>query len=182
MVCIPTKKSQLVQCHIEIVSLSKLNSNYSRIARSFGLSTPVPASHPISQDTLRGWEKSARESTYICNLAASFTRCLSKAQSSMQAQFRMIQAEQSEGKSSEKTGMATDELQYLLNFDSSISQCMAKTIEHLSEFVFINIANMTLARRDRYLAHVKAGIKQDTLFALRQTLVDFVPRPVVKES
>ena len=45
---------------------------------------------------------------------------------------------------------------------------MAKTMEHLSEFVFINVANMTLARRDDYLAHVKAGIKQDTLSALRQ--------------
>ena len=45
---------------------------------------------------------------------------------------------------------------------------MAKTIEHLSEFVFINVANMALARRDAYLAHVKAGFKQDTLSALRQ--------------
>ena len=41
-------------------------------------------------------------------------------------------------------------------------------MHHLSEFVFINVANMTLARRDAYLAHVKAGIKQDTLSALRQ--------------
>ena len=45
---------------------------------------------------------------------------------------------------------------------------MANTMEHLSEFVFINVANMTLARRDAYLAHIKAGIKQDTLSALRQ--------------
>ena len=45
---------------------------------------------------------------------------------------------------------------------------MAKAMEHLSEFVFINLANMTLARRDAYLAHVKSGIKQDTLAALRQ--------------
>ena len=45
---------------------------------------------------------------------------------------------------------------------------MAKTMEHLSEFVFINVANMTLARRHTYLAHVKAGIKLDTLSALRQ--------------
>ena len=45
---------------------------------------------------------------------------------------------------------------------------MAKTMEHLSEFVLINMANVTLARRDAYLAHVKNGIKQDTLSALRQ--------------
>ena len=61
----------------------------------------------------------------------------------MQAQLRVIQAEQSKGKSSERTSTAADERQYLLNFNSSISQCMAKTMEHLSEFVFISVANMT---------------------------------------
>ena len=121
-----------------------------------------------NQDTLRRWEKSALESSYICNQAAGFSCCLSKVQTSMQTQLRKIQSEQSEGKSSEKTSSATDELQYLLNFNSSISQCMAKTMEHLSELVFINVTNMTLARCDAYLAHVKAGIKQDTLSALRQ--------------
>ena len=45
---------------------------------------------------------------------------------------------------------------------------MAKAMEHLSELVLINVANMTLARRDAYLAHVKVRIKQDTLSALRQ--------------
>ena len=43
------------------------------------------------------------------------------------------------------------------------------TMEHLSVFVFINVANMALARRDAYFAHIKAGLKQDTLSALRQT-------------
>ena len=145
----------------------KLNSSYGRIAQSSSLSTPAPASRPLSQDTLRRWENSAHESTYICNQAAGFSRCLSKVQPSKQAQLRMIQAEQSKGKSSEKTTSATDELQYLLNFNSSITQCMTKTMEHLLKFVFINMANMTLARREAYLAHVKAMIKQDNLSALR---------------
>ena len=132
----------------------KLTSSYSRIARSSGLSTPAPASRPPSQDTLRRWEKSARESSYICNQVASFSRCFSKVRTSMQAQLRK--------------DCVTDDLQYLLNFNSSITQCIAKTIELLSEFVFINVANMTLARRDVYLAHIKAGVKQDTLSGLRQ--------------
>ena len=67
--------------------LVKQNSSYSRIAWLSGLSTPAPASHPISQDTLRRWEKSAHESTSICNQAAGFSRCLSKVQQSMQAQL-----------------------------------------------------------------------------------------------
>ena len=149
----------------------KLNSSNSRIARSSGLSTPAPASRPLSQDTLRRWEKLARESSYICNQTAGFSRCLSKVQTSMQAQLGKIQAKQSKGKSSEKTSSAPDELQYLLNFNSTITQCMAKTMEHLSEFVFISVANMTLARRDAYLAHVKAGIKQDTLSALARASI-----------
>ena len=44
-------------------------------------------------------------------------------------------------------------------FRSSFNLCMAKTMEHLSEFVFINMVNMTLFRRDAYLSHVKSGIK-----------------------
>ena len=149
----------------------KLNSSYSRIAHPLGLATPAPVSCLLSQDTLRRWEKSAQESSYICNQAAGFSCCLSKVQTTMQAQLRKIQSEQSKVKSSEKTSSATDELQYLLNFNSSITQCMANTMEHLSEFVFLNVDNVTLARRDTYLAHVKAGIKHDTLSALRQATI-----------
>ena len=62
---------------------------------------------------------------------------------------------------------------------------MAKTMEHLSDFVFIYLANMTLARRDAYLAHVKDGIKQDTLAALRQAplhLTTFLPDLLLKKA
>ena len=109
----------------------KLNSCYSRIARSSGLATPAPASRPLSQDMLRIWEKSAREASYICNQAASFSHCLSKVQNSMQVQLKKIQNEQSKGKSSENMGNATDELQHLMNFSCSITQCMVKTIERI---------------------------------------------------
>ena len=49
---------------------------------------------------------------------------------------------------------------------------MAKTMEHLSDFAFVSMYNFTLIRRDSYLAHVKSGIKQDTLAALRQAPMD----------
>ena len=86
----------------------------------------------------------------------------------MQTQLKVIQIEQSKGKLAGEMSIATDELQYLLNFNLSISQCMAKTIEHLSNFVFICMVNITVARRDSYVTHMKSGIKQDTLSALRQ--------------
>ena len=49
---------------------AKLNSTYSTAARPGGLTSPAPSSRSISQDTLRRWERSAREATYICTQAA----------------------------------------------------------------------------------------------------------------
>ena len=44
---------------------------------------------------------------------------------------------------------------------------MAHTMQALSDGVFVNMANLTLARSDSYLEFRKAGIKQDTLMSLR---------------
>ena len=84
----------------------------------------------------------------------------------MQTQLKVIWTE-SKGKSSSKVVTATDQLQYLMDFNARISQAMAKMMEHLSAFVFISMANLTLTRRDAYLSHLKSGIKPDTLAAFR---------------
>ena len=147
---------------------AKVNSTFSRIARYSALSSPAPASCFIAQDTLRKWEKSAREATYMCNQAAGLSRCLNKVQQDISSQLKIIQGEHTKGKSASKASSATNELQHLMHFNSSIFQCMAKTVEHLSDFAFVSMCNFTLARRDSYLALVKAGIKQDTLASLRQ--------------
>ena len=62
---------------------------------------------------------------------------------------------------------AVDELEYLVTFNRSISQAMARTMQDLSEGIFISVANFTLARRDSYLEYLHAVVKQDTLTALR---------------
>ena len=62
---------------------------------------------------------------------------------------------------------AVDELDYLITFNRSISQAMARTMQDLSEGVFISMANFTLARRDSYLDYLHAGVNQDTVAALR---------------
>ena len=123
-------------------------------------------SRPISQENLRKWEKSARESTIICNQAAGFNRCLLKVQQNMGTQLKAIRVE-SKGKAPTKASAAVDELQFLLDFNASVCQSMAKAVEHLTEFVFVNMANATLLRRDSYMAYLKAGVKADTLNALR---------------
>ena len=135
---------------------AKLNNAYSRIARSSGLTSLAPTSRTLSQDTLRCWEKAARESTYVCNQAAE----LSMVKQGMQTQLRIIQYEQAKGKSAGKAGAATEEVQYLMNFSNSITQCVAKAMEHLSDFTFVSMVNVTLCtlcRRTPYLADVKSG-------------------------
>ena len=62
---------------------------------------------------------------------------------------------------------------------------MAKTMEHLSDFVFVSMANLTLARRDSYLSQVKSWIKPDTLAALRTAplqLAMLFPDYVLKQA
>ena len=65
------------------IDASKRNSSYGRIAKYTGLSSTPPASCRISQKKLRRWERSARETSDICNQAASFNRCLFKVQQNM---------------------------------------------------------------------------------------------------
>ena len=163
---------------------SRLNSTYLRTARQAGIATSPPMSRPISQEHLRKWERSARESTVICNHAAGFNRCLLKIQKNMNNQLKAVKVE-SKGKTAAKVSSAVDELQFLLDFNSSVCQAMAKSMEHLTEFVFVTMANTTLLRRDSYLAYLKAGVKADTLNALRTAplhLDILFPDSVVKRA
>ena len=164
---------------------SKVNSTYSRIARAAGISSTPPASCQISQDNLRWWEKAAREALTMCNQAATFNRCLYKVQDNMQSQLKTIKLELSKGKSSTKVSGAAEELQLLMDFNSGITQAMARTFEHLTDFVFVTVANTTLARRDSYLSHRKAGIKPETLAALRTARLNIAtlfPEEALKQA
>ena len=140
---------------------SRLNSTYLRVARQAGIASSPPMSRAISQENLCKWERSARESTVICNQAAGFNGCLLKIQQSMQSQLKAVRVE-SKGKTPAKVATAVDELQFVLDFNSSVCRVMAKSMEHLTEFVFVNMANATLLRRDSYLSYLKAGVKADT--------------------
>ena len=102
----------------------------------------------------------------------------------MQAQLKTVHSE-SKGKGSSKAAEATEELQFLMEFNSSITQAAVKAMEHLTDFVFITMWNLTLARRDAYLNHVKNGIKLDTLAALRTAplhIPTLFPDAVIKRA
>ena len=98
------------------------------IAKAAGIASTAPPSRQISQDNLRRWEKSAREASITCNQAAAFNRCIYKVQDNMQTQLKVVKSELSKGKSSERVSQAASKLQFLLNFNSSITQAMAKTL------------------------------------------------------
>ena len=115
---------------------------------------------------LRCWERAAREQTVMYNQAAGLSRCLTRVQDAMSSQLKSLHLDSSKGKS-ERMRQAVDELDYLVTFNRSISQAMARTMQDLSEGVFISMANFTLACRDSYLEYLHAGVKQDTLTALR---------------
>ena len=143
---------------------AKLNSAFSRVARH---SLPcAPASRFINQDTLSHWERSAREQTYMCNQAAGLSRCLTKVQDAMVTQLRTLQLDKGKGKAPGRSQEAVDELDYLLTFNRSITQAMGRTMQDLSEGVFVNMASFSLARWDSYLQYLRNGVKQDTITAL----------------
>ena len=91
----------------------------------------------------------------------------------MSTQLKNLDLDKGKGKSSERAQQAVDELEYLVTFNRSISQAMARTMQDLSEGVFINMANFTLARRNSYLEYLHAGVKQHALTVLRTTPIHF---------
>ena len=58
---------------------AKLNSAFPRICKP-AVANSHPPSCPIAQDTLRKWEKAAKETSYVCNQSAGFNRCITNIQ------------------------------------------------------------------------------------------------------
>ena len=56
-------------------------------------------------------------------------------------------------------------LQYLTNFKQSIGFTMTKSMQHC--FVFVSMANITLARRDTFLDQPRSRIRKHTLASFR---------------
>ena len=69
--------------------------------------------------------------------------------------LKTLHSDKSKGKSSRRSQQAVDELDYLVTFNNSITQAMARTIQDLSVGNFINVTNLTLARC--YLDYIRAG-------------------------
>ena len=92
----------------------------------------------------------------MSNQAAGLSWCLTKVLDTLVKQLKVIQTDKSKGKSASKTQEATDELDYVMTFNRSITQAMTESDLDLSY--------------DSYMDKLKASITQDTLTALRNTL------------
>ena len=137
---------------------ARLNSSFPRITNR---SLPsAPASRPVSQDTLRKWERAARDQSYMCNQAAGFSRCVTKVQDSITSQLKLLQNDKGKGKSTGKTHQGIEELDFLITFNQSITQAMARTMQDLSEGVFINVANLTLTEGTVTWIILKQGLNR----------------------
>ena len=68
---------------------TKINNAFSRIAKS-SIANSQPPVRQLSQDTIRKWEKAAKESSYICNQSAGFNRCITKIQDSVQDHLKIL--------------------------------------------------------------------------------------------
>ena len=119
--------------------------------------------------------------TVICNQAASFKPCLFKVQQGLKDQLKAIGSE-SRGNTALKVSTATDKLNYLMDFNSIITLAVTETMEHLTDFVFVSIGNLMLAIRNSSLSHLKAGVKPDTLAALRTTTLQLATLLLVNIS
>ena len=56
-----------------------------------------------------------------------------------------------------------------MTFKQSITHAMARPMQGLSNFIFINMANVTVLRHDSYLDYLKPVVKVDTVAALRNS-------------
>ena len=83
----------------------------------------------------------------MCNQAAGLSRCITKVQDTIVAQLKTLHMDKGKDKASGRSQHAVDELEYLVTFNRSITQAMARTMQELLEGIFINMANLTLARR-----------------------------------
>ena len=59
---------------------------------------------------------------------------------------------------------------------------MGKSLQHLFDFTFIQMANLTLVRRDSYLEQLKQGVKPDTFSSLRNCPLNGYPPSLTPSS
>ena len=142
---------------------SKVNSQFPRITRASAYPSTGPPSRPISQESLRRWERAAREDGYIINHAAGFSRCSTELQDKMSQNIALLCSRLNKGKAPKEVSNALNDLHDLMAFHQRLSVAMGTSLQHLADSLFVHMSNLILLRWDSYLDYVKPGVKQDTM-------------------
>ena len=146
---------------------AKVNSQFPRITRAAAYPATGPPCRPISQESLRRWERTAREDSYIINHAAGFNRCSTELQDRVTQNIALLGSKLNKGKTPKEVSNALTDLWDLMAFHQRVSVAMATSLQHIADSLFVHMANLVLIRRDSYLDFVKTGVKQDTMNLLR---------------
>ena len=145
----------------------KVNSQFPRITRASAYPSTGPPSRPISQESVRRWERAAREDSYIVNHAVGFNRCSTELQDRMSQNIALLSSCINKGKAPKEVTGALNDLCDLMAFYQRVSVAMGTSLQHLADSLFVHLSNLILLRRDSYLDFVKNGVKQDTMNLLR---------------
>ena len=97
-------------------SEAKVNSQFPRITKAASYPSSGPPSRPISQESLRRWEKAARENSYIINHAAGFNRCSSELQDRMSQNISLLCSRINKSKAPKEVSGALNDLRHLMAF------------------------------------------------------------------
>ena len=146
---------------------AKVNPQFPRLTRASAYPSTGPPSRPISQESLRRWERTAREDSYIINHAAGFSRCSTELQDKMTQHVATLSQHLSKGKTPKEVADALNDLRDLLAFHQRVSVALGTSLQHLADSLFVHMSNMILLCRDSYLDFVKPGVKPDTMNSLR---------------
>ena len=125
-------------------SEAKVNSQFPRITRASAYPSTGPPSRPIAQESLRRWERAAREDSYIINHAAGFSRCSTELQEKMSQNITLLCSRLNKGKTSEDVTNALNDLRDLMAFHEKVLVAMGMSLQHLAD---------SLIRQ-----HVKSGL------------------------
>ena len=102
----------------------------------------------------RKLEKALKESSYVCHQVSGYSRCLTKLQGDIQDKIKVLEKELSKGKYSQQAGKALKDLRDMLAFNQNIFFSMGKAMQHLSDTIFVLMANMTVLQHGAYLDHI----------------------------
>ena len=148
-------------------SEAKVNSQFPRITKALAYPSTGPLSRPISQESLRRWERAAREDSYVINHAAGFNRCSSELQDRMSQNIALLCTRLNKGKPPKEVSSALSDLRDFMAFHQRVSVAMGTALQHIADSLFVHLSNLILLRCGAYLDFVKTGVKQDTMNLLR---------------